>query len=159
PDAWEVAHGLSPLVANAFEDADGDRYPNIYEYVNSTDPQDRASVPTPNYVVDGSGGGTHTTLNAAFTAAAGASGMYPIIGIAPGVYTGSSNVNQAPPSTKSALVIGLQGAGTTIIDGANSNYGLAALSSSVISSLTIRNTWQGVNVNAAGKEVRLVDLL
>jgi hypothetical protein len=31
PDGWEVTNGLSPLLANGFEDADGDGYPNVFD--------------------------------------------------------------------------------------------------------------------------------
>ena len=47
PDGWEVTHGLSATIANGFEDADGDRYPNVFEYAGSTDPSSGTSVPTP----------------------------------------------------------------------------------------------------------------
>jgi hypothetical protein len=68
PDGWEVVHGLAPLVVNAYDDDDGDRYPNVYEYTFSTDPGERASIPVPTYVVNGAGGGTHTTISAALNA-------------------------------------------------------------------------------------------
>ena len=39
PDAWEIAHGLNPLVANASGDPDGDGRTNLEEYNAGTDPQ------------------------------------------------------------------------------------------------------------------------
>ncbi len=39
PDAWEVAHGLNPLVADAGGNPDGDALTNIEEYNAGTDPQ------------------------------------------------------------------------------------------------------------------------
>lgn len=38
PDAWETAHGLNPLVANAGADPDGDGRTNLEEYNANTDP-------------------------------------------------------------------------------------------------------------------------
>jgi hypothetical protein len=39
PDAWEIAHGLDPLRANAGEDPDGDGKTNLEEYNAGTDPK------------------------------------------------------------------------------------------------------------------------
>lgn len=117
PDGWEVTHGLTPLVANAFDDDDGDRYPNVFEHTYSTDPSNRVSIPTPTYLVNGAGGGTHTTVGAALSAANVANGAYQIIGIAPGVYTGAANLRSGVTisSTKpKLLLIGLQGAAKTM---------------------------------------------
>ena len=51
----EYTHGFNPTVADAFDDADGDRFPNIFEIRNSSDPNDDGSTPTPGYVVNGAG--------------------------------------------------------------------------------------------------------
>jgi hypothetical protein len=160
PDGWESPHGLSPVVANAFDDEDGDRYPNVFEYAYSTDPSDRASTPTPTYVVDGAGGGTHTTISAAASAANVANGAYQVIGIAPGVYTGLANLRSITiSSTKPKLLfIGLQGATNTIIDGGGSQ-GWLIQSSAVISSLTFRKSSQALEVRSPANDVRLVDLI
>jgi hypothetical protein len=161
PDAWEVTHGLAPLVANGFDDADGDRYPNVFEYASSTNPADLASVPTPTYVVNGAGGGTHTTISAAMNAANVVNGAYQIIGIAPGVYTGGANLRDVTiTSAKPKLLfIGLEGAGKTIVDGGLANYGWVVGNSAVIASLTFQKATVALYVDAPGKEVRFVDLV
>jgi hypothetical protein len=43
PDGWEHAHGLNVLVADAFDDADGDGVNNRVEFERGTDPQSRDS--------------------------------------------------------------------------------------------------------------------
>ncbi|MEX2605830.1 MAG: Ig-like domain-containing protein, partial [Kiritimatiellia bacterium] len=40
PDAWEIAHGLDPLVDDAGADLDGDGLTNIWEYTHGFDPSD-----------------------------------------------------------------------------------------------------------------------
>lgn len=160
PDGWEVAHSLSPIVANGYDDDDGDRYPNVFEYAGMSDPSDRDSTPTPMYVVNGAGGGTHTTIGAALSASNVSNGAYQIIGIAPGVYTGSTNVHVTLESTKPKfLMIGLEGAGKTIIDGGGADWGWNVYNSAVVASLTFRKTWLALYVNAPSKEVRMVDLV
>ncbi len=161
PDGWEVTYGLSPLVANGFEDADGDRYPNVFEYVNSTNPADRTSTPTPNYVVNGAGGGTHTSISAAVNAANVVNGAYQIIGIAQGTYTGTANVASVDITwgKPKLLIIGLDGAAKTIVDGGGPGWGWEIYSPVVISSLTFRNSWLPLQINSAASEVRLVDLV
>lgn len=167
PDDWEVSNGLSPLVSNAFDDADGDRYPNVFEYARSTNPSSASSVPTPTYTVDGSGGGSHTTIKAAVTDANVANGAYQIIGIAPGIYTGDDNLRAAPgavgvtiPSSKpKLLIIGLAGAAKTIIDGEGTRRGWYLMRSAVIASLTFQRTTVGVYVDDPTAEVRFVDVL
>jgi len=44
PDAYEIAHGLNPVVDDAALDADGDGASNLSEYLAGTDPQDAADV-------------------------------------------------------------------------------------------------------------------
>jgi hypothetical protein len=44
PDAWEMAHGLDPRVADGADDADSDGMTNLQEYLAGTDPQDPSSV-------------------------------------------------------------------------------------------------------------------
>ena len=162
PDGWEVAHGLSATTSNAFADDDGDRYPNIYEYARSSDPSDRTSIPTPNYLVDPTGGGTHTTIAAAMNAASTTNGQYQIIAIAPGTYTGNANLRGVtiPAGKPKLLFIGLEGASKTIIDGQNANFGWYVQTSASISSLTFRNTFgTAMYVSGFGVELHLNDLV
>lgn len=162
PDGWEVSNGLTPLLVNTFDDSDGDRYPDVFEYRYSTDPSSPASTPTPTYVVNGAGGGTHTTVGAAVTAANVANGAYQIIGIAPGVYTGSANLRSGVTITSTKpklLLIGLQGAARTIIDGGQTNLGWLIENDAVISSLTFRRTQGALVVDFPAAQVRLVDVM
>ena len=43
PDAWEIAHGLNPLVNDAGLDPDNDGMTNLQEYFAGTDPQNKNS--------------------------------------------------------------------------------------------------------------------
>jgi hypothetical protein len=45
PDGWEVQYDLDPLLNDANEDADGDHFSNIKEYLKNTDPNDEKSHP------------------------------------------------------------------------------------------------------------------
>lgn len=45
PDGWEITYGLDPLVNDAEEDADGDKFSNLIEYENGTIPNDSQSHP------------------------------------------------------------------------------------------------------------------
>ena len=46
PDWWEVKYHLNPLEKDSDEDADGDDFTNLQEYVNGTDPLNRFSHPS-----------------------------------------------------------------------------------------------------------------
>ena len=54
----EYLYDFVPNVNDAFADADGDRYPNVFEVRKGSDPNNQSSIPTPTYVVNGAGGGT-----------------------------------------------------------------------------------------------------
>jgi len=45
PDVWETQYGLNPLVNDAAEDKDGDKYSNLQEYEADTKPNDADSKP------------------------------------------------------------------------------------------------------------------
>ena len=121
----EYLYDFVPNVNDAFAEADGDRYPNVFEVRKGSDPNNQSSIPPPTYVVNGAGGGTHTTVSAALTAANVANGAYQIIAIAPGVYTGAANTSSVSvaASKPKLLFIGLNGAAKTIIDGGGTNGG------------------------------------
>ncbi len=158
----EYLGGFNPTVDDAFDDADGDRYPNVFELRNSADPNSSSSVPTPTYVVNGAGGGTHTTISAALSAANVVNGAYQIIAIAAGTYTGGANLrNVTVTSSKpKILFIGLEGAAKTTIDGTGlPDYGWLIQNAAVVSSLTFRKINVAVGIDSTTKEIRLVDLI
>ncbi len=160
PDGWEVDNELDPLARDGFDDADGDRYPNVYEYVGSTDPANNGSTPSPTYVVNPAGGGTHTTISSAVTAANVVNGAYQIIHIVPGTYTGSGNLSVTMSSTKpKLLILGTGGAGTTVIDGGGTATGWVINHTAVLGSLTFQNTTRALQLNSAAQTTRLVDLI
>ena len=86
-DSWESANGLDTSIDDSLGDLDGDGYPNLYEYLNSTDPDDSQSAPSADYTV---GTGGYSTIQAAIDAA---SEDYFIIELGSGTYTGSGNTN------------------------------------------------------------------
>ncbi len=52
PNAWEIAHGLDPLVDDASVHSDSDEFDNWYEYVSDTDPLDGNSRQTFSFEID-----------------------------------------------------------------------------------------------------------
>ena len=62
-DAWETTYGLDTARDDSMEDFDGDRVLNIFEYRRDTLPNDMASVPETDFVVDPATGGTSSTDN------------------------------------------------------------------------------------------------
>lgn len=157
----EYQYGFNPTVDDAFDDGDGDRYPNVFEVRNGSDPTLAGSTPTASATVNGSGGGTHTTVGAALSAVNGQSNSYPIIAIAAGTYTGSSNSHPFSfnGSGKRYLVIGLAGAANTIIDGGGTNYEFDLYNKAVIASVTIKRTLCAVWVSSSAGEIHLNDVI
>lgn len=47
----EYLYGFNPTVQDSFEDADGDRYPNVFEIRNGGDPNNAGSTPMATFVV------------------------------------------------------------------------------------------------------------
>ncbi|MFO0726731.1 MAG: hypothetical protein U1E65_23290 [Myxococcota bacterium] len=159
PDGWEYNNSLSPIVANAFDDADGDRYPNIFEFSKSTNPQSASSIPAPDLTVGA--GQTYATISAALAAASSANGTYQILAIAPGTYTGATNVTQgfAGSGKPKLLVIGTGGAAKTVIDGGGTLSGWWTNDTTVFESVTIINTTRALSVSGANADVRFSNLL
>ena len=161
PDGWEVTNGISPVISNAYDDNDGDRFPNVFEYAKSTNPSDHTSIPTPSFIVDASGGGTHTTISAAMNATSLSNGPYDIIGIAPGTYTGLENNRDVKLTTAKPklLLIGLEGAAKTIVQGDLTGFGWLIENDAVVSSLTFQKDIVAHYVDVPSGEVRFVDLI
>lgn len=157
----EYTYGFVPTTKDGFDDADGDRYPNVFELRAGSNPTSATSLPTPTYTVNPAGGGTHTTIGAAVTSASTSNGAYQIIAIAPGTYTGDSNLRGVTvgSSKPKLLFIGTAGAASTIIDGGLTNYGWLIQNAAVVSSLTFQKAIVAQYVDAPSLEVRLVDLV
>ncbi|MCX6840429.1 MAG: hypothetical protein NTX35_21820 [Verrucomicrobia bacterium] len=80
-DGYEVTHGLALLVDDRYADTDNDGFPNLIEFVKSTQASSATSVPTADRVVGA--GQTYTTISAALTSLT-ADDM--LIVVKPGVY-------------------------------------------------------------------------
>src|SRR5690606_30604413 len=105
PDGAELLAGLDPYADSAYEDADGDRYPNLLEYRHGSAMDNDASIPSPDWIVDGSqpaSGNRYQTLQAAVDQV---SADDEIILVRPGVYTGSGNRGVTLPSSYRILLI------------------------------------------------------
>jgi hypothetical protein len=51
-DVEELLWGFDPSREDAFDDFDGDRYPNVYEVKNGSDPFSFEDTPTPHWILD-----------------------------------------------------------------------------------------------------------
>ena len=111
-------------------DDDGDGYPNTYEYLAGTDPENANSTPTPDIVVSGSGG-DFTSIQDAIDSV---TRDYEIIQVQPGIY--SENLVL---SNHKVLLISASGAASTIIDGSALDSVIMVSNNSVISGFTIRD--------------------
>lgn len=91
-DAWEVSMGLSATNAtDAFTDKDGDRVPNLWEYVRGTAANSAASFPAydaivTTYPASGVTPPEFATLQEAYDSLSGASGTYYLVQVKHGVY-------------------------------------------------------------------------
>jgi hypothetical protein len=61
-DVEELLWGFDPSREDAFDDFDGDRYPNVYEVKNGSDPFSFEDTPTPHWILDLNGGGDFTSI-------------------------------------------------------------------------------------------------
>ena len=146
-DLDEFVHGFDPTFDDSYQDVDGDRYPNVFEVMKSSDPTNASSVPGPDFLVDADEGSSSTsdnvypTVNAAISAAGTETEGYAIIGIRPGTYTASGDssftVNANRPHL---LIIGLEGAARTVLDGGGTRRGPYIYRRAALSSVTIRRT-------------------
>jgi predicted outer membrane repeat protein len=136
PDGWEVQYGLSPLnVADAGDDADGDGYLNIYEYIHFTNPQNPTDVPSPTIVVTNG----LMTIQDAIDAA---TNNYDVVLVSTGTYTGVENRN-LDFKGKKIMLVSAAGSGQSIIDCQNVARGFVFTNneswSAVVCGLTVRN--------------------
>lgn len=84
PDGWENANGLDPLLDDALQDHDGDRIPNLVEFLRGTHPGDSSSAPISDLIVGPIGSGAaHSSLGSAL---AEISADWQIIEVLPGTY-------------------------------------------------------------------------
>jgi hypothetical protein len=159
-DLEEYTYSFNPTVDDGLADQDGDRYPNVFELRRGSVPTSTTSIPTANMTVDVNGSGNYTNINAAISAATTANGTYQVIAVLPGTYSGTTNTTFTIASTKpKLLIIGTQGASKTIISGDATNVGWILSNTAVVASFTFTNINRALQVNASGKEVRLVDLV
>ncbi|MEZ0389339.1 MAG: Ig-like domain-containing protein, partial [Verrucomicrobium sp.] len=117
-DGQELAAGLNPLVDDSLNDLDGDRYPNIFEVKNSSNPVLASSKPVAQHVVNASGSGTHVTIQSALY---DANENYEIVEVSPGTYSGPGNVDLDLYYSPKILLISSEGAGKTILDAKGAN--------------------------------------
>jgi pectin methylesterase-like acyl-CoA thioesterase len=158
-DLEEYQGSFNPTIDDGLKDADGDRYPNVFEVRRGSNPNSAASTPTANYSV--SPGGSYPTLGSAITAANVANGSHQVIAVAPGTYSGTNNValTIGGAGKPKFLIIGTGGAATTIFDGGGANLGWTVSVTSVLESLTIQNTTRALYLSTTGVELRLVDAI
>jgi len=138
-DGYEVSHGLNPYEDDSYEDLDGDRYPNIFEFVKGTNSNDALSFPLADFVVNPSGpvqGNVFATVQAALDQV---TIDYQIVQIKSGVFQGVANTNLVFPSEHPILLMSESGARGTILDGGGTARGLTLSTSSVVDGITIRN--------------------
>jgi len=115
PDGWEAEHGLDPLSAeDGLDDPDGDRVPNLYEYVYQTIPTNVASVPTPTVIVTNGAG--VSLQQAVCNAISAVTNGYPIVKVLSGVYTNSGD-RDITLNTSNILLYAENSFEKTIIDG------------------------------------------
>ena len=105
-DGWEVNNGLDPLLDDAVDDPDGDRFPNYYEFTQDADPNSQTSTPSVAFSVDTSG-----TIQAALNSATDND----IILVEAGIYKGAGN-RDIRFDGKRVLLVSEEGPEETVID-------------------------------------------
>ncbi|MEM7790092.1 MAG: nidogen-like domain-containing protein [Verrucomicrobiota bacterium] len=164
-DSWELER-FNGLLVEASGDADGDRYPNIFEYHHGTDPNDDQEFPeykliqntvspvtaigTVHYYKVDSSLATETTYEKkTIQAALNLAGDFDIIEVLPGTYNEDIRVEER------VFLFGRDYARATIIDGTNRSDSVVDFSSEgVIDGFTIQNGGSTKNLsNGAGMYV------
>lgn len=152
PYAWELQY-FGHIHVNPNDDADGDGYPNIYEYVHGTDPTSASSVPAPDFIVDQAGpqaGNVYTSISAAIQAV---TFDYAIILVHPETYTEAPYIYG-----HKVLLISSSGAAYTTISGILNSYtGTVNIQSDVVfNGFTFCNNTYGA-INVGGANLALVN--
>lgn len=130
PDKVKLQNGLNIFTDDAFDDQDGDRYPNIFEYSHGTGISDSSSTPAPDYVVGPNE--TYQTISSALTAWATTFEHVtdPIVLVRDGTYNESVTV----PSGDNILIISEHGPLRTTINGVLNVSGNAVVDGFTITS-------------------------
>ncbi len=146
PDAWEMEH-FGHLDYGPADDPDGDGYLNIYEYIGGTDPTDAASYPAPTRRVDPADTNAYATIQSALNAV---TGLYEIVAVADGIYTGNANRDLDFAGAK-AMLVATGGLEHCTIDGEYAGRGFyfhtGESNLTVVSGFTV--TRGGTNVTTA----------
>ena len=155
PDDWETAQ-FGSIAADPLDDADGDRYPNIYEYAYASDPLDIASTPDFNaghpthFRVDAQGSSKGNAEASLSTAIEWAETFdYALIEVMPGEYVDALSIDGAD----SLLLIAPAGAATTTLS-SDDDYGSAVEieSNVILDGFTLGYSRQGLKLSLAEGE-------
>lgn len=148
-DGYEISKGLDPLdYRDALKDKDGDRIPNVFEFVRGTDAAVAGSL-SPNYTVHPAGTGTHTTVAAAVTSANGLSAGYGVILVKSGSYVESISL-----ASKPVLLLGEQNSNPPEIVQSSTLTALAITQGNVVIDGFVIRHFSGLG-NAYGVSVNL----
>lgn len=158
-DAFEVLHGLDPYYDDAYEDADGDRYPNIYEFARGSDPSDAESVPVADYIAEAGAtpvGNVYATIQAALDQV---SADHRIVQIRDGVYSGSGNVNLTVSGSHPVLILSERGAAYVAIDGSGTTGLINTAGNVVLDGLSLWNgsATEGGAIHSAGGSLLVIN--
>jgi alpha-tubulin suppressor-like RCC1 family protein len=115
-DWLELKYGLDPYYDDAYEDADGDRFPNVFECVRNSDPRDPNDKPPSDFVVDAGGGQVGNVCPSLQEALNKVGTGYRIILVRDGIYSGSGNINVTMSGSYPVMVLGEHGARDTVFD-------------------------------------------
>jgi RHS repeat-associated protein len=153
-DGFEANYGLKRDEDDAFDDADGDVYPNVFEFAYQTNPLDATSKPAATYVVEKKRS-SYESIQSAINAAASAADAYPVILVQPETY--AENLSVQLPG-KRLLLVSQEGARATRIDGGGIGRVINATSSVAIAGFDITNgstTESGGGVRASGATTKV----